>query len=248
MGKYKALLLDADDTLLDFQANERESVKKVFQKLGLSADDSVLAQYSAINRELWLAHERGEITKQMIWDQRFVRLFKALNCRADGLEAERLYRVALGEGAQTIPGAVELCQELSGAYELYIVTNGTAQTQYSRIHNAGLDRWVSGVFISEEIGVPKPAKKYFDAVFAAIPFSRQEALIVGDSLTSDIQGGVNAGVDTCWYNPQNVENKTDIAPKFTVGSYEELYRIVMEPEELENLGVRNRRHSNEALL
>ena len=226
MGKYKALLLDADDTLLDFQANERESVKKVFQKLGLSADDSVLAQYSAINRELWLAHERGEITKQMIWNQRFLRLFKALNCRADGLEAERLYRVALGEGAQVIPGAVELCQKLSGAYGLYIVTNGTAQTQYSRIHNSGLDRWVSGVFISEEIGAPKPAKKYFDAVFAAIPFSRQETLIVGDSLTSDIQGGVNAGIDTCWYNPARLKRDRGPCPTFEIHQLNELKDVL----------------------
>ena len=213
MGKYKALLLDADDTLLDFQANERESVKKVFQKLGLPVDDSVLAQYSAINRELWLAHERGEITKQMIWDQRFVRLFKALNCRADGLEAERLYRAALGEGAQTIPGAVELCQELNGAYELYIVTNGTAQTQYSRIHNAGFDRWVRGVFISEEL-------------FERIPFSRQETLIVGDSLTSDIQGGVNAGVDTCWYNPARLKRGKGPCPTFEIHQLNELKDVL----------------------
>lgn len=226
MGKYKALLLDADDTLLDFQVNEQESVKKVFQRLGLSADDSVLAQYSAINRELWLAHERGEITKQMIWDQRFVRLFKTLNCRADGLKAERLYRVALGEGAQTIPGAVELCQELSGTYRLYIVTNGTAQTQYSRIHNAGIGRWVRGVFISEELGAPKPNAAFFDAVFERIPFSRQEALIVGDSLTSDIQGGVNAGIDTCWYNPARLKRDKGPCPTFEIHELNELKDVL----------------------
>ncbi len=226
MGQYKAFLLDADDTLLDFQASEREAVKKVFEKLGLSADDSVVAQYAAINKELWLAHERGEITKQMIWDQRFVKLFKALNYSADGLEAERLYRIALGEGAQTIPGAVELCQELSEGYRLYIVTNGTAQTQYSRIRNAGFDRWISGVFVSEEIGAPKPAKKYFDAVFAAIPFTRQEVLVVGDSLTSDIQGGVNAGIDTCWYNPARLKRDKGPSPTFEIHELNELKDVL----------------------
>lgn len=201
MKRYKALLLDADDTLLDFQENERESVRKVFAQFGLSADDCVLARYSEINKALWLSHERGEIAKQTIWDERFPRLFKALGVDQDGLRAERLYRAALGEGSQTVPGAVELCRELSRTYVLYIITNGAAETQYSRIRNAGLEQWMRRIFISEEVGAPKPDPRYFDAVFAQIPFSRPECLIVGDSLTSDIQGGSNAGVDTCWYNP-----------------------------------------------
>ena len=226
MGKYKTLLLDADDTLLDFKANERESVKKVFQELNLPIDDSVLEKYSAINRELWLSHERGEITKQLIWDRRFVKLFKALNYQADGLKAEQLYRVSLGEGSQTIPGALELCSELSRTYTLYIVTNGTAEIQYSRIHNAGLDRWVKDIFISEKVGAPKPALEYFDAVFDRIPFSRQEALIVGDSLTSDIKGGVLAGVDTCWYNPGCLPRGNGPCPTFEIHHLNELRDVL----------------------
>ena len=114
---------------------------------------------------------------------------------------------------------------------------------------AAIDRYMDGIYISEKIGAAKPSAKLFEHALRDLGITnRSRVLMVGDDLLADIKGGINAGVDTCWYNPRNVENKTDIAPKFTVGSYEELYRIVMEPEELENLGVRNRRHSNEALL
>ena len=114
---------------------------------------------------------------------------------------------------------------------------------------AAIDRYMDGIYISEKIGAAKPSAKLFEHALRDLGITnRSRVLVVGDDLLADIKGGINAGVDTCWYNPRNVENKTDIAPKFTVGSYEELYRIVMEPEELENLGVRNRRHSNEALL
>ena len=132
---------------------------------------------------------------------------------------------------------------------LAIVSNGAVAVQEPRIAASGIDRYMDGIYISETIGAAKPSAKLFEHALRDLGITnRSRVLMVGDDLLADIKGGINAGVDTCWYNPQNVENKTDIAPKFTVGSYEELYRIVMEPEELENLGVRNRRHSNEALL
>ena len=225
MKIYRVLLLDVDDTLLDFKADEREALKKVLGQFGLSADDEVFARYSEINRALWLAHERGEIPRQTIWERRFAALFEAFHLSADGPEAERLYRAALGEGGHLIPGAFELCRALSRRYALYLVTNGTAATQYSRIRRAGLDRWVRETFISEEIGFPKPAPQYFDAVFEKIPFSREEALIIGDSLTSDIQGGFNAGVDTCWYNPGRKESG-GLSPTYEIHTLIELNRIL----------------------
>ena len=226
MGNYKALLLDADDTLLDFRENERESVRKVFVQMGFHVDDMVLRRYSEINKALWLSHERGEISKQMIWDQRFAKLFEELHLPGDGEKAEKFYRAALGEGAQTIPGAVELCRTLCQNYALYIVTNGTAETQYSRIHKAGLDLWVRDIFISEKLGAPKPAASFFDAVFKRIPFSRNECLIVGDSLTSDIQGGLNAGVDTCWYNPNRLKPPSNIRPTYEIQYLNQLYDLL----------------------
>lgn len=225
MKRYKALLLDADDTLLDFQENERESVRNVFAQFGLSADDSVLTRYSEINKALWLSYERGEIAKQTIWEERFPRLFQALGIDRDGLRAERLYRAALGRGSQTVPGAAELCRELDGEYALYIITNGAAETQYSRIRNAGLEQWMRGIFISEKVGAPKPDPRYFDAVFAQIPFSRPECLVVGDSLTSDVQGGINAGVDTCWYNP-GFKTAGSFKPTYEIHTLNELKDVL----------------------
>ena len=225
MRRYRALLLDADDTLLDFQENERESFNKVFAQMGIPADDSVLTQYSAINKALWLSHERGEIAKQTIWEERFPRLFKELGREEDGLQIERLYREALWEGIQTIPGALELCRELSREYALYIVTNG-GREQYGRIRNSGLEQWMQGVFVSEEVGVPKPDSRFFDTVFGQIPFSRPECLLVGDSLTSDIQGGINAGVDTCWYNPGLKAAKKCIEPTYEIHILNELKDVL----------------------
>ena len=105
------------------------------------------------------------------------------------------------------------------------------------------------VMRSEKVGAAKPSAKLFEHAFRDLGITnKSRVLMVGDDLLADIKGGLNAGVDTCWFNPGNLENKSGITPKYTVSSYEELYRIVMEPEELENIGVRNRRHSNEALL
>ena len=150
---------------------------------------------------------------------------------------------------EVLPGALTALEELSEVATLAIVSNGAAAVQEPRIAASGIDRYMDGIYISETIGAAKPSAKLFEHALRDLGITnRSRVLMVGDDLLADIKGGINAGVDTCWYNPRNVENKTDIAPKFTVGSYEELYRIVMEPEELENLGVRNRRHSNEALL
>lgn len=132
---------------------------------------------------------------------------------------------------------------------LAIVSNGALAVQESRIAASGIGRYMDGIYISERVGATKPSAKLFEHAFRDLGITnKSRVLMVGDDLLADIKGGQNAGVDTCWFNPKNVENKSGITPKYMVGSYEELYRIVMEPEELENLGVRNRRHSNEALL
>ena len=132
---------------------------------------------------------------------------------------------------------------------LALVSNGAIAVQESRIAASGIDRYMDGIYISEKVGAAKPSAKLFEHAFRDLGVTnKSRVLMVGDDLLADIKGGLNAGVDTCWFNPGNLENKSGITPKYTVSSYEELYRIVMEPEELENIGVRNRRHSNEALL
>ncbi|PWL72322.1 MAG: noncanonical pyrimidine nucleotidase, YjjG family [Clostridiales bacterium] len=227
MGTYRVLLLDADDTLLNFKATEDETVRRVLHTLSLPADDVVVSRYSAINHALWLAFERGEIDKETISSVRFVRLFEEFGFRADGVRAGALYREYLGESAILLPDALEVCRALSKTHRLYIITNGIFQSQHSRIRKSGLAQWVSGVFVSEEAGAQKPSAAYFDYVFAHLSgVERREALIVGDSLTSDIKGGVNAGVDTCWFNPACLARPAGIAPTYEIHALTELFQIV----------------------
>ena len=148
--------------------------------------------------------------------------------------------------ADLMPGALTALEELGEVATLAIVSNGATQVQESRIAASGIGRFMDGVYISEKVGAAKPSPKLLDYAIRDLGLTnRSRVLMVGDDLLADIKGGINAGIDTCWVNFANEENKTGIQPKYTVHSYEELYRIVMEPEELENVGVRNRRHMNE---
>ncbi len=159
------------------------------------------------------------------------------------------YEELLATHADLLPGAMTALEELGEVATLAIVSNGALAVQESRIAASGIGRYMDGIYISEKSAQPSRARSYLSTPSATLASrTKSRVLMVGDDLLADIKGGQNAGVDTCWFNPKNEENKSGITPKYTVGSYEELYRIVMEPEELENLGVRNRRHSNEALL
>ncbi len=203
MSRYTTLLLDADDTLLDFGAAESAAIRAVFAAHGHPADDALVARYSAINLRFWKRFERGEIPKEAIFAGRFAALFEECGMPDDPEVFARDYQEALSREHPLLPGAAETCRALSERCDLYIVTNGVARTQYRRIADAGLTRWVRGVFVSEEAGSQKPDPAYFDYVFSRIgPVDRRRVLLVGDSLTSDMQGGRNAGIDVCWYNPR----------------------------------------------
>lgn len=227
MPNYQVLLLDADDTLLDFRSTERETLCRVFEELHIPCTEEIIRRYSAINAALWRAFERGEMDKDTIAATRFVRLFEEVGCGADGECAGALFRKFLGESAILLPDALAVCEALSQTHRLYIVTNGIAKSQHSRIRRAGLLPYLSGVFVSEEAGAQKPSAAYFDYVFAQIPdCARRSTLIVGDSLTSDIRGGALAGVDTCWFNPARLPNMGGIIPTYEIRTLPELYSIV----------------------
>ena len=166
-----------------------------------------------------------------------------------GPEMNDVYEELLATHADILPGAMQALVELSEVATLAIVSNGATKVQQSRIQASGIDRYMDGIYISEKMGTAKPNARLFDLVLKDLGLTnRSRVLMVGDDLYADIKGGLNAGLDTCWVNFGREENKTGITPKYEVQSFEELYRIVMEPEELENIGVRNRRHQNEALL
>lgn len=224
------LFLDLDDTILDFHKAEHIAIGKTFEEMGLTPTDEIRALYSRINKRHWEMLERGELTREQVLVQRFEVLFRELGLEVDGVKCARTYERLLGIGHYFLPGAEEAVMELSGKYRLFLASNGTASVQKGRMTSANLYRWFEKVFVSQEIGHNKPSKEYFDACFAQIPgFDRTKCLMVGDSLTSDILGGINAGVRTCWVNPSHKDSGT-IHPDYEIEALADLPGLLGEIE------------------
>lgn len=227
MGKYRILLLDVDDTLLDFQAAEKNGVQEVLRVYGMEPDEEKIRLYSEINDSLWKAYERGEIVRDAIMESRFRLFFERLGKEVDGQEAEELYRRQLDASAVKIEGAQELLDYLAPKYELYIVTNGVSKTQYQRLAKSGFDRYMKDIFVSEDAKSQKPRKEFFDYCFGRMENPNPgEMLIIGDSLSSDIRGGNNAGIDTCWFNRKGKQRQEGISVTYEIHRLEELKGIL----------------------
>ncbi len=225
--RYTTLLIDADDTLLDFGKAEREAFDAAFCGLGLPTSDGIYSLYSAINLSLWKAYERGEIEKSEIRLRRFSRLFETLCWEGDPRDASEAYIAALSLQGQLIPGARDFLEKTCVKYGLYAVTNGIQAVQRGRFAKADINKYLKGVFISEEIGYGKPDRRYFDYVFDKVgEKDRSKILVIGDSLTSDILGAVNAGVDCAWFNVKEAVNDTEIIPTYTVKDYDGIMEII----------------------
>ncbi len=221
---FKALFLDMDGTFLDFEAAERQAFYRALQKADVEPTAERCRLYSSINDSLWKAFERGEIAKEDIRRQRYVRLFDRLGVDADGGAVERDYEGFLGEGCDLLPDARNVLEYLHARYPLYVVTNGFAQVQRSRLRLAGIGELMRDSFISEELGAQKPKKAFFDRCFARMggAFEPSEILLIGDSLTSDILGAKNAGLSSCWFNPKRLRNESGILPDREIHTLMEL--------------------------
>ncbi|ADY24616.1 YjjG family noncanonical pyrimidine nucleotidase [Bacillus paranthracis] len=227
MKKYKTLLFDVDDTLLDFQKAEKSALRMLFEEKGMSLTSEIEAQYKKINKSLWTAFEEGKINRDEVVNTRFSILFKEYGEEVDGILFENNYRSYLEEGNQLMEGALQFINQIQSEYDLYIVTNGISKTQDKRLRNAGLHALFQDIFVSEDTGYQKPMKEYFDYVFERIPnFVPEEGLIIGDSLSADMKGGYVAGIDTCWFNPERKLNDSGIIPTYEVHNFEELYAIL----------------------
>ena len=217
------VLLDLDETVLDFHWAERIALRKTLIYLGIEPEEKILSRYREINTAQWKLLELGKLTVQEVKVRRYQLLFQELGAECSPQEAARLYESFLGIGHCFIDGAEEMLKALSGHYRLYIASNGTTAAQKSRIASAGIEKYMSGIFLSEEIGHAKPDAAYFEACFARIPeFCKAETVIVGDSLSSDIKGGKNAGIITIWFNPRGEENPSDIAADHEIRKLSEL--------------------------
>ncbi len=217
------LFLDLDDTILDFHKAERIGVTKTLEEFGLTVSEEVLGTYSAINRQHWEMLERRELTREEVLTGRFKVLFARFGMEVDATACARRYEKHLAVGHYFLPGAEEAVERLSKEYRLFLVSNGTASVQKGRMTSANLYRFFQEVFVSQEIGYNKPAREYFDRCFARIPdFDPKKSMIVGDSLTSDILGGINAGITTCWVNPKGLPARPDIRPDYEIKALSEL--------------------------
>lgn len=225
--KYRTLLFDVDNTLLDFDANEQESFRHMLQDLGEKYQDELYEVYHALNKEGWKQIERGEMTTKEWLPKRFAVLMKRYGKEIDGALWEDVFRSYLSRGIQMMPHAHEVLQTLQDRYRLYVITNGVEETQLYRMRESGLDRYFQELFISHRIGASKPSKEFFDYVKQHIPrWEARETLVIGDSLTSDIQGGQNAGLDTCWINRSVGVELDGITPTYVIHELTELLQIL----------------------
>ena len=217
------LFLDLDDTILDFHKAERIALSKTIREFGVEPTEEVLNRYHAINKWHWEQLELGKLTRGEVLTGRFRTLFEELGLSADPEKMQAGYERNLSIGHWFLPGAEEAVECLSKKYKLYLASNGTAVVQKGRMTSANLYRFFEKSFVSEEIGHNKPSKAYFEAAFAQIPgFDPDKALMVGDSLTSDIKGGINAGLRTCWINPNHLPANPEIRADYEIEALSQL--------------------------
>lgn len=219
----KYVFFDCDDTLLDFHKAEALALRRALEAVGVEPTERIVSRYSAINQSMWELLEQKKITRAELLVRRFDLLYEELGLDISGQETQDHYIEFLSQGHFFLPGAPEVLEALQGKYDLYMVSNGTARVQEGRLKSADISRYFKDIFISENVGVNKPQKEFFDFCFAGIPdFDPELAIIVGDSLTSDMQGGINAGIRTCWYNPGGKPRRADIPVDYEIRTLMEL--------------------------
>lgn len=227
---YRYILWDIDGTVLDFLAAEDYAIKLLFKKynLGICTDD-MIKLYSEINRKYWNALERKEMTKPEILIGRFKEFFNKVGVDSSVAEAFNLdYQLTLGDHIVFIKDAKEVLEGLKGSFVLAAVTNGTKVAQEKKLKISGLNNIFDKVFISEDIGYEKPDIKFFDFVFDKLDIKKkEEVIIIGDSLNSDIKGGVDFGIDSIWFNPNHYKIKNEILPTYEIDSLIEINNIVL---------------------
>ncbi len=216
LDKYKYLLFDLDDTLLDFGKAQILAFKNLLEDENIEYNDELFEKYETINKSLWRSFERGEISNKEVTRERFIRFFALFDRNVDGSEVDNRYRSYLAEGNQLFDGIIEMLEELSLTHKLYIASNGIAITQHTRLKNNNLNKYFEKIFISEEIGSKKPDIEFFEKIFDEIGIkNKDEILMIGDTLTSDILGANNVGIDSCLVDIHKISNP-EIVPTYKV--------------------------------
>ncbi|MBO7085994.1 MAG: YjjG family noncanonical pyrimidine nucleotidase [Bacilli bacterium] len=213
---YKYLLIDCDDTILDFGKSERASIAQVMEKYGVSPTVKAVEKYVKLNEKFWRLFEKGKITKERLLELRFIKFFKKYKIDVDGKAINKEYLETLTHNVFVINGIEDVLKYLKDkGYKLYIITNGVKSTQIARWNQTDLLKYFDGAFISEEIGYFKPQKEYFEYVVSNIGDSDlSNYLVIGDSISSDITGGINYNIDVAWFNPKKKKSKIKVDYEF----------------------------------
>ncbi len=228
MKKYEVIFFDADDTLFDFKKAEKYALEKTIRSLNLEYDESYhLRLYSTVNKAVWMEFEQGLLSAEDLKTERFKRLFEKIKLDFDPRESGDFYLKALAEASFLLDGAADLVDYLKDRYRLAIITNGFSMVQKKRIRESAIAPYIESVIISEEVNFAKPEQEIFRYAMERIGHQdKKTVLMVGDSLSSDIAGGVNFAIDTCWFNPGKNAPDKKIVPDYEIHSLAELKKIL----------------------
>lgn len=225
--KYEILLFDADHTLFDFVKSEYLALKAALKELGCPNDDEIIERYSVINVKYWKMLERGEIDKISLKLARFVEFGKEYGFEEKAQALSDLYMENLARESHLFDGALEMIERLSHKYRLFIITNGVKSTQDGRFSVSPITKYFEDIFISELIGAEKPSVEFFNAVEKGIKgYKKEKALVIGDSLSSDIKGAINSGIDSCWFNPNGKEAPSGWSITYNVKGFDEILSLL----------------------
>ena len=225
--KYDVVFFDADDTLLDFKRAEREALEYTLDKNALPSDGTIISAYSEINDSLWKKLELGEVTKEKLKTQRFEELCEKFGFSTDPTRMSADYINSLSTMAYMLDGAEELCRTLKDKYRMYIVTNGMEDVQRGRLDAFAAKDCFLDFFISGKIGYEKPRREFFEIATESIKnFDPQKAIIIGDSLSSDMRGGIDFGIDTCWYNPKGKDKPDGMDITYIASSFDDIKELL----------------------
>lgn len=225
---FQTVLMDADGTLFDFHAAQRQALQNTLSAYALPFSEETLTLYDTLNEGLWRQLERGEITREQLLGCRFQLLFERLGVAVDSARFNEDYLLALAEGAFLLPGALELCRQLHGCRRLYLATNGVQAVQEKRLRLSALAPYIDDIFVSEDIGFTKPDPRYFDGVFRRLGNpSRESAIMLGDSLGADILGAAKSGIASCWFCPDRGIQPDIVQPDYRITQLEEFLPIVL---------------------
>lgn len=221
----KTILLDIDNTIMDFDECARLAIKQACADFDMPFDDSINIAYRQINKTLWQQIESGILTRQDMYQIRWQMIFDKLGIKRDGKSFEPLFLSNLAKQSALIGGAKEILQYLKPKYTLCVASNAPYEQQLQRLQNAGIKQFFDEFFISEKIGHQKPTKGFFEFCFDRLGNpQKQDVMIIGDSLTADISGGKSYGIKTCWFDRYG--SKQNVDADFCIDKLEQLKNIL----------------------